>query len=70
VGLFTKKVYFNRPDNLEHLRQRILAKMEQISPDIIERNVQGDSSFTTRAKTHTSNRFKILKKFRNDCVML
>jgi hypothetical protein len=25
-------------------------------------NVQGDSSFTARAKTHTSNRFKFLKK--------
>jgi hypothetical protein len=33
-------------------------------------NVQGDSSFTARAKTPTSNRFKILKKFMNDCVSL
>jgi hypothetical protein len=27
--------------------------------------IQGDSSFTTRSKTATSNRFKILKKFKN-----
>jgi hypothetical protein len=33
-------VYFNRPKNLEALRQRIRADMEQISPDIIERAVQ------------------------------
>jgi hypothetical protein len=32
--------------------------------------VQGDSRFTARAKTHTSNPFKILKKCRNDCVAL
>jgi hypothetical protein len=34
------KVYFNRSINLEHLRQRIRAEMEQMSPDIIERSVQ------------------------------
>jgi hypothetical protein len=32
--------------------------------------VPGESSFTAREKTPTSNRFKILKKFRNDCVSL
>jgi hypothetical protein len=32
-------VYFNIPNNLEHLRQRIRAEMEQISPDTIERSV-------------------------------
>jgi hypothetical protein len=34
------RVYFNKPNNLEDLRQRIRAEMEQISPDIIERGVQ------------------------------
>jgi hypothetical protein len=41
--LLKSKVYFNRPNNLEDLRQRIRAEMneiEQISPDIIERSVQ------------------------------
>jgi hypothetical protein len=33
------KVYFNRPNNLEDLRQRIRPEMEQISLDIIERSV-------------------------------
>jgi hypothetical protein len=33
-------IYFNTPNNLEDLRQRILAEMEQISLDIIERSVQ------------------------------
>jgi hypothetical protein len=33
-------VYFNRPKNLEDLRQRIRDEMEQINPDIIERSVQ------------------------------
>jgi hypothetical protein len=32
--------------------------------------IRGDSTFTARAKTPTSNRFKILKKIRNDCVSL
>jgi spore coat protein CotF len=35
-----QKIYFNKPNNLEDLRQRIRAEMEQISPDIIERCVQ------------------------------
>jgi hypothetical protein len=34
------RVYFNRANNLEDLRLRIRAEIEQISPDIIERNVQ------------------------------
>jgi hypothetical protein len=34
------KMYFNRPNNLENLRQRIRAEIEQMSPDIIERSVQ------------------------------
>jgi hypothetical protein len=38
MGLF-KIEDFNRPNNLENLRQRIRAEMEQISPDI-ERCVQ------------------------------
>jgi hypothetical protein len=33
-------MYFNKPNNLEDLRQRIPAEMEQISHDIIERSVQ------------------------------
>jgi hypothetical protein len=32
--------------------------------------VPGESSFTARSKTPSSNRFKILKKFRNYCVSL
>jgi hypothetical protein len=32
--------------------------------------VPDESSFTARAKTPTSNRSKILKKFRNNCVSL
>jgi hypothetical protein len=32
--------------------------------------VPGESGFTARAKTPTSNEFKILKKFRNDCISL
>jgi hypothetical protein len=39
-GYLESRVYFNRPNNLEDLRQRIRAEMEQISPDIIERGVQ------------------------------
>jgi hypothetical protein len=33
-------MYFNKPTNLEDLRQRIRAEIKQISPDIIERSVQ------------------------------
>jgi hypothetical protein len=40
VGYLKSWVYFNRPNNLEHLRLRIRAEMEQIIPDIIERSVQ------------------------------
>jgi hypothetical protein len=40
MGLFKIEGYFNRPNNLEHLRQRIRAEMEQINPDTIERSVQ------------------------------
>jgi hypothetical protein len=40
MGLFKIEGLFYRPNNLEDLRQRIRAEMEQISPDIIERNVQ------------------------------
>jgi hypothetical protein len=32
--------------------------------------VPGEISFIVSAKTSTSNQFKILKKFRNDCVSL
>jgi hypothetical protein len=32
--------------------------------------VPGEMSFIVSAKTFTSNQFKILKKFRNDCVSL
>jgi hypothetical protein len=32
--------------------------------------VPGEMSFIVSAKTSTSNQFKILKKFRNDCVSL
>lgn len=39
-GYLKTKVYFNRPDNLEDLRQRIRAEMERIHPDIIEHSVQ------------------------------
>jgi hypothetical protein len=39
-GNLKSRVYFNRPNNLEDLWQRIRAEMEQISPDIIERGVQ------------------------------
>jgi hypothetical protein len=31
---------YNRPNNVENLRQRIRAEIEQISPDIIDRSVQ------------------------------
>jgi hypothetical protein len=40
VGLVKIEFYFNRPNNLEDLRQRIRAETEQIIPDIIERSVQ------------------------------
>jgi hypothetical protein len=33
----------NGPNNLEDLRQKICAEMEQISPNIIERSVQSVS---------------------------
>jgi hypothetical protein len=36
---FKWKIYFNRLNNLEDLRQMFRAEMEQISPDIIERSV-------------------------------
>jgi hypothetical protein len=39
-GYLKLKVYFNRSNNLEDLRQRIRSETEQISPDIIERGVQ------------------------------
>jgi hypothetical protein len=32
--------------------------------------IPGEMSFIVSAKTSTSNQFKILKKFRNDCVSL
>jgi hypothetical protein len=35
LGYLKSRVYFNRPNNLEHLRQRIGAEMEQTSPDTI-----------------------------------
>jgi hypothetical protein len=34
------RVYFDTPNNLEDLRHRIRAEMEQISPDIMERGAQ------------------------------
>jgi hypothetical protein len=40
LWVLKSKVYFNRPNNLEDLRQRIRAETEQISPVIIERSVQ------------------------------
>jgi hypothetical protein len=39
-GYLKSRIYFNRPNNLEDLRHRIRAEMEQISPNIIERGVQ------------------------------
>jgi hypothetical protein len=39
-GYLKSGIYFNRPNNLEDLRHRIRAEMEQISPNIIERGVQ------------------------------
>jgi hypothetical protein len=39
-GYLKSRIYFNRPNNLEDLRYRIRAEMEQISPNIIERGVQ------------------------------
>jgi hypothetical protein len=35
--------YFNKQNNLEDLRQRACAEMEQISPDIIEPSAQNVS---------------------------
>jgi hypothetical protein len=41
MGLFKmRRRFILIPNNLENLRQRIHAKMEQISLDIIERSVQ------------------------------
>jgi hypothetical protein len=37
---------------------------------VMKNIVPGESSFTARAKTPTSNQFKILKKRKNDCVLL
>jgi hypothetical protein len=34
------RVYFDRSNNLEDLRHRIRAEVEQISPDIMERGAQ------------------------------
>jgi hypothetical protein len=39
-GYLKSRIYFSRPNNLEDLRHRIRAEMEQISPNIIERGVQ------------------------------
>jgi hypothetical protein len=39
-GYLKSGIYFNRPNNLEDLRHRIRAEIEQISPNIIERGVQ------------------------------
>jgi hypothetical protein len=33
-------IYFNKPNNLEDLWQKLRTEMEQINPDIIERSVQ------------------------------
>lgn len=38
-GYLKSKVYFNRPNNLEELQDRIRAEVEQISPEIFERSV-------------------------------
>jgi hypothetical protein len=42
VGLVKIEIYFNIPNNLVDLQQRIRAETEQIEiiPDIIERSVQ------------------------------
>jgi hypothetical protein len=37
---------------------------------IMNIHIPGEMSFIVSAKTSTSNQFKILKKFRNDCVSL
>jgi hypothetical protein len=39
-GYLKSKVYFNRPNNLDELRQRIRAKTEHITPEVLERSVQ------------------------------
>jgi hypothetical protein len=48
--------------------QKLQTTWQKTTP--LQELVQGDSSFIARAKTHISNRFKILKKFRNDYVTL
>jgi hypothetical protein len=39
-GYLKSKVYFNRPNNVDELRQRIRAEVEHITPEVLERSVQ------------------------------
>jgi hypothetical protein len=39
-GYLKSKLYFNRPNNLDELRQRICAEVEHITPEVLERSVQ------------------------------
>lgn len=39
-GYLKSKVYCNRPNNLDELRQKIRAEVEHITPEVLERSVQ------------------------------
>jgi hypothetical protein len=39
-GYLKYKVYFNRPNNLDELRQRIHTEVEHIATELLERSVQ------------------------------
>lgn len=39
-GYLKSKVYFDRPNNLDGLRRRIRAEVENITPEVLERSVQ------------------------------
>jgi predicted sugar kinase len=60
MALVKSKVYFNRPNNLQELRQRIRAEME---PDIIERNVQSIGKSVSGSLMVGGGNFNICAKF-------
>jgi hypothetical protein len=56
------QVIFNRPNNLEDLRLRIRAEMEQVSADIIERSVHLLSKLSRTHSKSSNNDFAEFKQ--------
>jgi hypothetical protein len=43
-GYLKSKVYFNRPNNLDELRQRIRAEVEHITPEVLAKCLHSNRS--------------------------